>query len=68
LKIALPQDWRWLCGELPHHLVRVLAARNEGAHSRAHSRETVQPLRNQLLGIGCEGLLVRIARARVRAG
>lgn len=67
LKRALPRDWKWLCGELPHQLAPVLDVRNPGAHSHASSREAVRPVRGAILGIGCEGLLVRIARVRMRA-
>lgn len=67
LKLGLPHDWKWLCGELPHQLTPVLDVRNPGAHSQTSSREAVRPVRCLVLGIGSEGLLVRIARVRLRA-
>ena len=41
--------------------------RNPAAHSEAVSRERVEKVRAQVMGVGCEGALVRIAKAK-RAG
>lgn len=59
-------DARWVLGELPAALAPIVDVRNPGAHSHTCTREDVLPLRSRTLGIGCEGLLVRIARARLR--
>lgn len=67
LRTVLPHDWRWIEGELPHHLEPILELRNPAAHDRPVSREEMGRWRQEILGIGCEGLLVRIARARIRA-
>ncbi len=60
LRTALPHDWRWLEGELPAQLEPILDLRNPAAHERSVSREEMGRLRQSTLGIGCEGLLVRI--------
>ena len=67
LRTALPHDWRWLEGELPAQLEPVRDLRNPAAHDRAVAREEMGRLRQSVLGIGCEGLLVRIVRAKLRS-
>ncbi len=67
LRTGLPQDWTWIEGVLPHQLEPVLELRNPAAHSRSVRREEMGRWRQDLLGIGCEGLLVRIARAKLRS-
>ena len=67
LRTALPHDWRWLEGELPAQLEPVRDLRNPAAHDRAVTREEMGRLRQSVLGIGCEGLLVRIVRAKLRS-
>jgi hypothetical protein len=52
---------------LPHELEPVLELRNPAAHSRTVRRDEIGRWRQNLLGIGCEGLLVRIVRAKLRA-
>ena len=68
LSTALSHDARWLEGELPHLLAPIIELRNPAAHKEAVSHERMGRLRRDVLGIGCEGLLVRIARAKIRAG
>jgi hypothetical protein len=67
LRTALPHDWRWLEGELPAQLEPILDLRNPAAHDRTVTREEMGRLRQSILGIGCEGLLVRIVRTKLRA-
>jgi hypothetical protein len=67
LRTALSHDWRWLEGELPAQLEPILGLRNPAAHERMVAREEMGRLRQMVLGIGCEGLLVRIVRAKLRA-
>jgi hypothetical protein len=67
LRTALSHDWRWLEGELPAQLEPILDLRNPAAHERAVGREEMGRLRQSVLGIGCEGLLVRIVRAKLRS-
>ncbi len=67
LRTALPHDWRWLEGELPAQLEPILDLRNPAAHERSVTREEMGRLRQSILGIGCEGLLVRIVRSKLRS-
>ena len=67
LRTALMHDWRWLEGELPAQLEPILDLRNPAAHERTVEREEMGRLRQSVLGIGCEGLLVRIVRAKLRS-
>ncbi len=60
-------DAGWLLGELPHQLGPLSELRNPAAHRAVVPREETSRLREGVLGIGHEGLLVRIARARMRA-
>jgi hypothetical protein len=57
-------DAGWLRGTAPRELKGLLELRNPAAHSEAVSRERVEQVRAQVLGIGCEGILVRLARAK----
>ncbi|HSL70049.1 MAG TPA: hypothetical protein VK864_07380, partial [Longimicrobiales bacterium] len=59
-------DVQWLLGELPHYLEPIARLRNPAAHSQRLSQNDAGKLREQTLGIGQEGLLVRIARAKLR--
>ena len=66
IRQAFPHDHRWIEGELPAHLAPIVALRNPAAHSRALSRADVRRLRENVLGIGCEGLLVKLAGVKRR--
>ena len=66
VRLALRGDARWALDELPAALAPIVDVRNPGAHSRTCTRDDVQPLRSRVLGIGGEGVLVRIARVRNR--
>jgi hypothetical protein len=67
LKLAFAQsDWKWLLGELPSRLEPIVAVRNMAAHGSTSTRRDVEELRAQVLGIGCEGLIVQVARVRLR--
>jgi len=67
LRGRLPQDGSWLVGELPDRLRVLEDLRNPAAHSASARREQVASAREQILGIGQEGLIVRLARAKMRA-
>jgi len=60
-------DANWLLGELPHRIGPLAELRNPAAHRVVLSRDQVSEIRESVLGIGQEGLLVRVARARMRA-
>lgn len=66
LTSVLPADGRWLLGEVLHYLAPIVELRNPAAHSHALRRGEVEEFREQVLGIGQEGLLVRLARAKLR--
>ncbi len=68
LRTSLPHDAKWLEGQVPHLLVPILDLRNPAAHKDPVPFERIDRLRRDVLGIGCEGLLVRIARAKIRVG
>jgi len=63
---AFVHDHTWILGELPHCLKRVLDLRNPAAHTRASSRAAVEVRRREILGIGLEGAIPRIARVKMR--
>ena len=64
---AFPHDHAWLLGELPHCIRRILELRNPAAHSGAIGRDAVGERRSEVLGIGREGIIVRLARVKMRA-
>jgi hypothetical protein len=59
-------DRGWFRGSLPAILAELADARNPGAHSAVVDRATATHWRNRLVGIGCEGDLVSLAKARVK--
>jgi hypothetical protein len=65
LKRAIAWEGEWFTSSLPAILRELAAVRNPAAHSERIDRESVRKLRNQFLGIGCEGDLVRLAKVRV---
>ncbi|MFN2397252.1 MAG: hypothetical protein ABR543_01200 [Gemmatimonadaceae bacterium] len=65
-KIAAPsQDW--VVTSLPAILRDLSSVRNPAAHSAQLDRRDVQRRRNQYLGVGCEGDLIKLANVRVVA-
>lgn len=68
IRQAFPHDHRWLEGQLPAHLAPIVQLRNPAAHTHALSRVEVGRLRQEVLGIGCEGLIVRLAGVKRRSG
>lgn len=64
---TLKYDAEWiLSDEVAQGLQNLLKLRNPAAHSEITSGDAVQEHRASLLGIGCEGLLVRILQAKIR--
>ena len=55
------RDGAWLVGQGAYVLAEVARQRNPAAHGEAVTRGVAERLRNQLLGIGCYGDLVRLA-------
>ena len=65
IRKALPNDQAWILSELPHQLRRIMNLRNPAAHSQACTRDQVGARRQEILGIGHEGIIVRLARAKM---
>ncbi|MEO7502811.1 MAG: hypothetical protein ABIW94_09250, partial [Gemmatimonadaceae bacterium] len=55
----------WFTASLPAILKQLAVVRNPAAHSTSLDRESVHTQRNQFLGVGCEGELVRLAKVKV---
>ncbi|MFC1791045.1 hypothetical protein ACFL0I_01085 [Gemmatimonadota bacterium] len=66
IRTAYPHDYSWILGELPHYLRRIVEIRNPAAHGKCLGRGAVSDRRAEIIGIGCEGLLVRLSRAKLR--
>jgi hypothetical protein len=56
------RDAAWLTSALPDELEPLLMLRNPAAHDERSTRERIE---QRILGIGCEGLLVRIVRVKL---
>ncbi|MFO7904514.1 MAG: hypothetical protein R6U98_17760, partial [Pirellulaceae bacterium] len=54
----------WLRGPAVSELAGVTELRNPAAHSEAVTRERVEQVRARVCGVGCEGLLVRMAKGK----
>lgn len=69
LNHQLKKQLRWevdfFTASLPAILKDLADVRNPAAHSSSLDRESVRKLRNQFLGVGCEGDLVRLAKVRI---
>jgi hypothetical protein len=60
------EEGRWMRESLPAILAEFADARNRAAHAAVVDRATATHWRNRLVGIGCEGDLVRLAKVRVK--
>jgi hypothetical protein len=58
------RDGDWLVRQAAYVLRDIARHRNPAAHSEPVSRADAERLRNQLLGVGCYGDLVRLAGVR----
>ena len=56
----------WFVDAFPAVLGRVADVRNPAVHTTRIDRETALALRNTLMGVGCQGAFVDLARVRVR--
>lgn len=63
---ALGQDGNWAAGVLAAELDNLTGLRNAAAHSAAAGRSEVARHRAAILGIGCDGLIAKLARARLQ--
>lgn len=57
-------DGAWIVDSLPPILEAFARVRNPAAHERRADRAEVARWRRELLGIGCEGVLVRLSKVR----
>ncbi len=64
-KRIAPPNAAWFTSSLPAILKDLGRVRNPAAHSDQLNREEVHQRRNQYIGVGCEGELVRLAKVRV---
>ena len=62
--IARLEHGAWFTGQLPAVLGALAEVRNAGVHESRVDRATATQWRDQLLGVGCEGELVRLARVK----
>ena len=56
----------WFTGQLPAQLDALAQARNPGSHSARVPREVARRWRDQIVGIGCQGMLLELAGVRVK--
>ena len=56
----------WFSGELPVILDAFRQVRNEGTHAARIDRGVAQHWRDRMMGVGCEGVLVKLAGVRSR--
>ncbi|MFC1575324.1 hypothetical protein ACFL5A_01590 [Gemmatimonadota bacterium] len=69
IKTVLHKDASWILSDsFQRDLGALLKLRNPAAHWEITMGEMVGERRAELLGIGCEGFLVRLIRAKVRSG
>jgi len=66
VKVVFQNGADFILGELPAHLEPIAAVRNPAAHSARVEREACVKLREAIVGIGQEGLIPRLARAKMR--
>jgi hypothetical protein len=60
------RDGAWLTNQGAYVMRSVADHRNPAAHAEPVTRAVAEQLRNQLLGIGCHGDLVRLAGVRLK--
>jgi len=60
------KDKRFIHEDLPRFVGRLWRARNEAEHEGRCDRGTMRTSRREALGIGCEGMLPRLARLKKR--
>lgn len=56
----------WFTGELAVVADGVARVRNPGAHQQRVGREAATNVRNQLVGVGCQGVLCELTKVRMR--
>ncbi|MDH5198407.1 MAG: hypothetical protein OEY20_14290, partial [Gemmatimonadota bacterium] len=56
----------WFAGQLPAILDALADDRNPGSHAARIPRDTARQWREQIVGVGCEGVLAALAKCRVK--
>lgn len=56
----------WFTGQLPSILDAIRTVRNPGVHEARVDRRTAECWRGRILGVGCEGIVVELARVQPR--
>jgi len=56
----------WFVDEFPKALARVAEVRNPAVHRSRIDRETATGLRNMLVGVGCQGVFVELAKVELK--
>ncbi len=56
----------WFTGDLPVIVHGVTQIRNPGVHQQRIGRDAATLLRNQLMGVGCQGVFTELTRVRPR--
>ena len=70
LNVALTgalENGRWFTQQMPPVLEELRQVRNPGAHAAVVDRSTAKWWRDQIVGVGCAGLLVELARTRIKS-
>ena len=65
--VLTASDANYILGQAAHEITPIADLRNPAAHSARTSREDAGRIREQVLGIGVEGLICRIARIKMRS-
>jgi|GEM_PF-1084835 hypothetical protein len=60
------ENGTWFVGPFPALLGDFAASRNPAAHAARLSRDQATAWRNRLLGVGCQGEIVNLARVRLK--
>lgn len=62
----LLENGAWFAGSLPAIVEAFREVRNDGVHASRVDRETASRWRNQLIGVGCEGEFVKLAKVKLK--
>jgi hypothetical protein len=66
VRTTMPGSFEWFLNALPHELAALADLRNPAAHAGRVGAEAAGSMREEVLGIGCEGLIVKLARVKER--
>jgi hypothetical protein len=66
LRQQLPHDHGWVLGPMMTDIKKLADLRNDGAHTITIPAAALEKTRERILGIGCEGVIPRLALVRIR--